>query len=362
MSDRGTSPVAGTRKTIMTRGRVLCGLLAFTGVVAIWAFYKTANPPEEPTNEKVPERVAVFVPYKPLDMPVTPAPAQPPGTPAAAPVPGITPVAASTPLITPRREPASTWTPNVAGPVVIKPNMLSFAMPAAAQPPSDRQDGSGNQPAGAVSYAGSHASGVQAELEGDTTFVIEPGLLAATLDTAIDSTFDGPIQAHIPFDVRPHGITLLSRNSIITGYYSNRIQNGQTRLQMVTEEIRDPATGCFITVDNMPFADAQGRSGVPGNVDNRWPERIGGAVMFTFAESAMNVLQAAVSKGGNSYLSLNSGGGIGGLSQDLLALTRNIPPLITKHPGEPVAVYIRKRLDFSKCYSLLIKDRRNVSR
>ena len=59
-----------------------------------------------------------------------------------------------------------------------------------------------------------------------------------------------------------------------------------------------------------------------------------------------------MSKGGNTYLNFNTGGGVGTISQQLLSRTINIPPTITLNQGTEIALWVTKYVDFSPSYRL----------
>jgi type IV secretion system protein VirB10 len=271
---------------------------------------------------------------------------QPPPPPLRAPDP--------VPLMMPRADPIARATSSIIQPSAPKPNMLSYA-DAPARPGADKTGDPATQ--SGITYAASHVNGVKAGLMGDQTFLLKPGILPCTLLTAINSTFEGPIECGIQKDVRPRGVTLLGRGSIVHGYYKNNVQAGQSRLAVAADWVEDPATGCFMSFDNAPVSDMTGVTGVPGNVNQHTLERFGAAVALTGFGVASNILQAAVSKGGNTYLSFNSGGGSGveEIANAILRKQIDIPPTITVNQGETIAVFVNKILDFSGCYKLQLK-------
>ena len=371
---RGVSPVAGTAKPspFMSKKVGIPGILGVcAGVIGLAAWHNSSKPPP-PMKEKLPTQLGASVPYTAPVM-VIPRPAAPPPLTQAgfAPPPRYEPPPASSP-------PAAAPPPTVAGtqqpgfvraataaaqpPARPKPNMISFADP----PPLHQRMGAGQPPPGTptaslpasdVVYATSHLDGVKAGLLGDQTFLMEPGLLACVMDTGVNSTFEGPIQCHIDHDIRPHGVTLLSRGSIIEGWYHNQIQTGQNRLFVQADWVRDPSTGCFIKFDNAPIADGIGQAGVPGSVDPHYLERFGAAMLLTLGQGGESLAQASLSKGGNTYLSFNGGSnGLDSIASAILRKQIDIPPTITVNQGSAIAVFITKVLDFSPCYDLSLKD------
>jgi type IV secretion system protein VirB10 len=87
-----------------------------------------------------------------------------------------------------------------------------------------------------------------------------------------------------------------------------------------------------------PLADRLGAAGVPGPVNNHWWQRIGSAVVLSLVDNGFDLAQAALSKGGSTYLNFNK--------------TINIPPTISVNQGTRVALWVTKFIDFSDAYRL----------
>jgi type IV secretion system protein VirB10 len=325
-------------------------------------------------EEKLPTQLGATVPYTAPVM-VIPRAAPPPASPltqagfapryeppsASPPLPAAVPpppAAAPPPTVAATQQPAFVRAATAAQPPARpKPNMISFTDPPPL-PPRQAQPPGTPTASLPTSDATSHVDGVKAGLLGDQTFLLEPGLLACVMDTGVNSTFEGPIQCHIDHDIRPHGVTLLSRGSMIQGWYHNQIQTGQNRLFVQADWVRDPSTGCFIKFDNAPIADGIGQAGVPGSVDPHYLERFGAAMLLTLGQGGESLAQASLSKGGNTYLSFNGGSnGLDSIASAILRKQIDIPPTITVNQGSAIAVFITKVLDFSPCYDLTITDK-----
>lgn len=363
--DRGASPDLRPRRQWLSKGVMIGGIVCAAAGVILFAYWHSAQPKPEKIEEKLPAQLGVTVGYQEPKMPVAPKPVAPEAPPAARAAPAA--VAASQPLIIPQADPIQRMIPTaVTQPSPPKPHMLSYADPPAANPavePSGRSGAAGGANASSsVNYAASKLDGVQAGLLGDQTLLLTPGVLVCIMDTAIDSTFSGPVDCHVPFDIKPHGVTLLDRGSIIHGFYSGTVQNGQSRIGIAADWVEDRTTGCFIKFDNAPFSTGLGVSGVPGNVDNHVWERFGAAMLLTLGDSSMSLAQAMLAHGGNTYLSFNGGGDIQSVANTILQKQIGIPPTITVNQSTPVAVFVNKVLDFSPCYSLELKGRTNASR
>ena len=79
------------------------------------------------------------------------------------------------------------------------------------------------------------------------------------------------------------------------------------------------------------------------------------AILLSLTDQVLQIVQAEASKNGQTYLSLNSGGGGGGVSslaQTILQSQINIPPTFSKHQGETMALFLDQLIDFSSSYHL----------
>lgn len=357
--DRGRSEAAVVRAPWMSRRTLTVVLVVGVALLGGFATWRMSATREAPPQEKLPEKIAAVEPY------VAPKMALPPTPVAAAPLmPNFVnrqpdPPAQPPPLVLPAQRTQASANP----PAPAKPHMLSFAVPEPRRPPGAGGPGgaSGAEAPGKppVTYASTSVPGIEAGLVGDQTFLLMPQLLPCTMDWAVNSTFEGPIQCHIDRDIKPRGIVLINRNAVVHGYYKGNIQEGQTRLFAAADWMEDPVSGCIINFDNAPLGDGIGQTGMTGNIDNQYMKRFGAAFALTGFQSLMQILQAEIQKNaqGNTYLSLNSGGGIDSLAAAILHKQIDIPAIISTHQGDEIAVITSKILNFSRCYSLQLKDR-----
>lgn len=141
------------------------------------------------------------------------------------------------------------------------------------------------------------------------------------------------------------------------GTYNNNVQTGQARLFVQADWIEDKVSGCFVNLASSPIADPIGQTGAAGNVDPHNWERFSAAMFLTGIQMGESLGQAALSKGGQTYLNFNSGGGLDSLASQILQKQIGIPPTITLQQGSMISVFLLKPLDFSGCYGLALKDR-----
>ena len=351
--ERTVSAVAA-KKAWLTPKRKAIAIGIGTAVVVGFVFWKNpgqkkeeepAAPPPQGMGQNV-----TYEPPKPLPMPA-PVQATPPPLPAPA---------RETPATLPEPRPISSVVPpttNAAAKPPKPPRMISYATDegnagiSAGGRSGTNNGSSGVQSDGThVTYKGSEIVGAKAGPALDRDLLLMPGIIRCILDTAIDSTLPGPLMCHLPGPViSSGGVVLMEKDTQIIGEYKNEVAQGQGRLMAVTATAYTP-NGIPVPLGG-PFADGLGRTGLEGNVDNHLMARFGGAVLLSLSQSVLSIAQAAVSKGGNSYVSFSSGG-VGSLAQDVLNSTINIKPTITKNQGDEVSLWVMTPIDFSNAYHL----------
>ena len=124
--------------------------------------------------------------------------------------------------------------------------------------------------------------------------------------------------------------------------------NAGNRLLAISTYAHTP-NGIWVPLADVPLADDLGRTGFAGGVDNHYLERFGGAVILSLTESGVGILQAAVAKGGNTYISTGSANN---LAEQILQAQVNIPPTFSKHQGETIAIWLTAPIDFSDSYKI----------
>ncbi len=308
------------------------------GTVVLLAFLFTRGRPQHaPEPQKGDEPfIGVVVPYQAAKA-EAPAISAPATTAAPTAVPAPPPIM---PAFHAARSPAN------APPA--RPAMLSYAVPhsdgpkPAAGPPAD-------PPQTGLAFAASQLPGIKASPAIDDTYQLMPGLLPCVLDTAIESDLPGPLLCHLPGPVySPKGVLLMEAGTQIVGRYERMGQNGGSRLLAVSTYAHTP-NGIWVPLSDNPMADDLGRTGLPGGVDNHYLERFGGAVLLDLTQSGLGIVQAAVSKGGNTYISTNSSDN---LASQILQSQVNVAPTFSKHQGETIAIWLTTPIDFSDSYKL----------
>lgn len=352
MSDTSHGDESDDTVPLWRRPAVRWIALCVAGVIGFVFWRGTPPPKDEESTKPTQAFIGDVTPYKPA------APAAAAPTPQPAPAPQ--PIVATVP--TPAAFPTMRMTPQ--GPVTApakpaRPLMLSYAAPVAAQasqPGSGAAVGGGqpSAPQTRVVFKGGDIPGVKASAAIDDTYMLMPGLLPCVLDTAIDSSLPGPIACHLPGPVySPKGVLLMEAETQVVGQYESIAHNGQNRLQAGSLFAHTP-NGIWVPLAD-PMADDLGRNGLDGAINNHYLQRFGGAVLLSLTQSVLGIVQAEASKGGNTYLSLGQGGGVGGLAEQVLQAQINIAPTFTKHQGETIAIWLTSPIDFSDSYRVHVK-------
>jgi type IV secretion system protein VirB10 len=202
-----------------------------------------------------------------------------------------------------------------------------------------------------VVYKGETITGGRASKAQNNAYVMMPQLVPCALDTAMDSTLAGAIMCHTTQDVyspAPYNVLLMPTHTNVIGTYKNDIRNGQARLFAFAGNAETP-DGITVPL-NVSVADSVGRAGVPGDVDNRYPERFGAAVALTGVQGAFSLGQAALQNGNQTNLNFGSGsgsGGIEGLATEIFHEQSQIRPTISVPPGTVIMLVIDHKISFA---------------
>jgi type IV secretion system protein VirB10 len=178
-----------------------------------------------------------------------------------------------------------------------------------------------------------------------TDLVVPQGtIIAAVLETAIDSDLPGLVRAVVSRDVRGFDGTriLIPRGSRLVGQYSSGVALNQSRAFVIwTRVLRSDGVSVQLV---SAATDPLGTAGLGGKVDTHFLRRFGAATLLSVISGGLEIL-ANAARSGSPVL-------IGNVSQAnqlaSIALQRqiDIAPTIRVAQGTPVRVFVARDLDF----------------
>ena len=343
----------GNNRIVTMLGFVFIFCLAAALILAVNSGQKNRMPKESKRQE--PDSIANRLP--PISIP----PPQPVQTAAMTPVP----LAPNNPQPAPSQKDAVKTTVEwherkLGGNLLIdaRPGTAPATASAATSPEADGSTGQG--------FASNQKTGLGTKLDAtvtvsrsaamlrDRNFLITKGTnLDCVLETAMDSSLPGLTTCRLTRDVYSDNgrVLLLDRGSQLVGEYQGGVRQGQVRLFVLWTRAKTP-NGVIISLDS-PGADALGRSGHEGWVDNHFWQRFGAAILMSLVKDSVTVLAQNSGNGSNNTnIYGNTGTGAEKIVEKMLDSTVNIPPTIIKNQGEHIQVMVARDLDFSSVYGL----------
>ena len=197
---------------------------------------------------------------------------------------------------------------------------------------------------------------VAAGLLGNRSLTMPKGVLfTCSLKTRVISATSGFVACQVQRNVFSDDgkVVLAERGSHLDGEYRVvQVRPGVTRIPVLWTRLRTP-NGVTVDLDS-PGTGALGESGIGGYVDNRWPERIGAAMLVSLIDDAVKMVATDSNPAtGSTTVLLPSTTAAGSkLAEKVLEATINIPPLLYQNQGSVVGVYVARDVDFSKVYAL----------
>ena len=245
----------------------------------------------------------------------------------------------------PNAMPGTMANPNNSPTIVFDASGRAVAsVPSAAMPEAMGGEGA----AAAGSSAGDFASRVggvgggpaQAKaMTNPATTVTQGTLIPAILETAIDTDVPGYVRAVVSQDVKSFDgkNVLIPRSSRLIGQYQSGLQAGQKRAYVIWQRVIRP-DGASVNLQS-PGIGFDGTTGLPGDVDSRFFQRFGSAMLLSVVGGL-----SAIGWGGASVV-------IGGGGQVAAAAAAQqdgqLGPVVRVRQGEPIRVFTARDLDFS---------------
>jgi len=194
-----------------------------------------------------------------------------------------------------------------------------------------------------------------ASLPNRDLLITQGTFINCTLETALDSTIAGFTRCVTTQNIYSNNgrVVLLERGTKLIGQYQGGVKQGQSRIFVLWTRAETPR-GVVIQLDS-PGTDALGGSGLPGEVDNKFLARFGGALLLSILNDAFDLAKAEVADNAN-FPTANTQETGKDIANTALESTVNIPPVLFKNPGDEISVTIARDLDFSGVYSLRLAN------
>jgi type IV secretion system protein VirB10 len=198
---------------------------------------------------------------------------------------------------------------------------------------------SGAEP-GSRGFASDSTSVRSTKLAEPANTVIQGTLIAAVLETAIDTDVPGYVRAVVTQDVKSFdgSRVLIPRSSRLIGEYKGATQAGQRRAYLMWTRLVRP-DGVSIALAS-PAADFSGQAGVGGQVNSHFFSRFGSSILLSILGGAGGLVT-----GGASTVIV---GGAGSSAASVAAQHDGARgPTIKVRQGEPIRVFTARDLIFS---------------
>lgn len=172
--------------------------------------------------------------------------------------------------------------------------------------------------------------------------------ISALLVNAINSELPGKVVATIEENVYGghNRNVLVPAGSQAVGRYKALAKPGDERIMVIWERIITPE-GINIHLGDAEMADAMGRSGITGDVDNRFMDRYGMALLVS-SLSALTAYNVPVTNQGQQVVVQTYGSNIASLSSQILEKNINLKPKVSIPAGQRILISPQKDIWFKK--------------
>lgn len=225
--------------------------------------------------------------------------------------------------------------------------------------------GDNNMSDGARSFTdrlrGGKPARVQASVLENPSLTIPQGRsIVCGTTSELDTTVPGMVTCQVSHDVysADGNVRLIDKGAQVTGLVDSGIQHGQARVFVAWHRLRNPD---HVTIQlDSPGASALGGAGIPGQVDTKFWERFGNALVVSVLGDASEALfsHLADNSTNNSQTNINlnnTSRTVETLAQEALRANLDIPPTLYTPHGTPVVIHVAHDLDFSDVYGLEVR-------
>ncbi|MBW8812452.1 MAG: type IV secretion system protein VirB10 [Caulobacterales bacterium] len=318
---------------------VWAGLVG-AGVLGLMVFNGLSSSRQAHAQTAPPAPVRAPAPAPPVMAAQAPAPAMAPAAPM------VQPAVAESPDPSEAHWRAPAMVVDFSGAPEAAPTQLAqAAAPGVAPGPAANEVRQSADERFAARVVGSNADTAHAVQMHDLGRTVPQGsVIAATLETAINSDLPGSVRAVVSRDVRSFdgSRVLIPRGSKLVGQYKSAAAVGQTRAFVVWSRIISP-TGVSIDVGS-PATDRLGRGGLDGEVDDHFFRRFGAAILLSVINAGLTA--AANNSHDNTTLVIASPTQANQVAAIALQKQIDIPETIKVAQGVPVQVFVARDLDF----------------
>jgi type IV secretion system protein VirB10 len=176
--------------------------------------------------------------------------------------------------------------------------------------------------------------------------VLQGTFIDATLENAVDSSLPGQITAIVtrPIWSFDQAQILVPAGSRLFGEYSSEVAIGHGRILVAWTRLVTPDGQ---SVQMAAFGgDAQGRSGITGEVNSRFGQRFGSAALISLLGSVPTVASTKYSSEIASETAESVGEDFSGAMGSAVEAYASLPPVITVAPGAAITVMVDRDLEF----------------
>ena len=342
LASRSSYPVVANRKGNSDALGLAAGVgfVALLGAATLWGL-NASRTGDEQAAAPAPEQAA-YVPPAAADLPSANAGAVTAATPRSDPAPqaviSADPSVRSAPAGNPYASPTLVF--DAAG-IATQVSGVAASEAGNGAAPSDSVipgAGAAGEFASRIGGVGGGPAVARADIAPATT-VAQGTMIPAILETAINTDVPGYVRAVVSQDVKSFDgrNTLVPRSSRLIGQYQSGLQQGQKRAYVIWTRLIRP-DGVSVALQS-PGTAFDGSGGLPGDVDGKFFQRFGSAMLL----SVIGGLTTIASGGASVVL-----GGGQSAAGTALQQNGNISPTIRVRPGEPIRVVAARDLDFSQ--------------